>query len=265
LKLKIDDARLWKNLMVAVSTLVDEATFKLDKNGIRLRAMDPSHVAMVDFEVPKNAFQEYVCDQPVDICVNMGEMLKLLKSVGSDEILEMLKLLKSVGSDEILEISTGEEGRQLELVFRGVFVRKFVMPTLEMTEEEAPTPKIDFNTKVQMTSSSLKQTMDDASTVSDNVRLEATPQNITFKAIGNLGSATIEFDKDSEAVLSLDVKEESNATFSLNYLSEIVKAGTAASDVVDIEFSTNMPVRLNFGLPEEQRLSYFLAPRIESD
>ncbi len=250
MRIKIDDARLWKNLMVAVSTLVDEATFKLDQNGIRLRAMDPSHVAMVDFEVPKNAFQEYVCDQPIDICVNMSEMLKLLKSVGSDET---------------LEISTGEEGRQLELIFRGVFIRKFVMPTLEMTEEEAPTPKIDFNTKVKMTSSSLKQTMDDASTVSDSVRLEATPQKMTFKAIGNLGSATIEFDKDSEVILSLDVKEESNATFSLNYLSEIVKAGTAASDVVDIEFSTNMPVKLNFGLPEEQRLSYYLAPRIESD
>jgi proliferating cell nuclear antigen len=250
LRIKIDDARQWKNLMVAVSTLVDEATFKLDQNGIRLRAMDPSHVAMVDFEVPKNAFQEYVCDQPIDICVNMSEMLKLLKSVGSDET---------------LEISTGEEGRQLELIFRGVFIRKFVMPTLEMTEEEAPTPKIDFNTKIKMTSSSLKQTMDDASTVSDNVRLEAIPQKITFKAIGNLGSATIEFDKDSEVVLSLDVKEESNATFSLNYLSEIVKAGTAASDVVDIEFSTNMPIKLNFGLPEEQRLSYYLAPRIESD
>lgn len=250
MRIKIDDARQWKNLMVAVSTLVDEATFKLDQNGIRLRAMDPSHVAMVDFEVPKNAFQEYVCDQPIDICVNMSEMLKLLKSVGSDET---------------LEISTGEEGRQLELIFRGVFIRKFVMPTLEMTEEEAPTPKIDFNTKIKMTSSSLKQTMDDASTVSDNVRLEAIPQKITFKAIGNLGSATIEFDKDSEVVLSLDVKEESNATFSLNYLSEIVKAGTAASDVVDIEFSTNMPIKLNFGLPEEQRLSYYLAPRIESD
>ena len=250
LRIKIDDARQWRNLMVAVSTLVDEATFKLDQNGIRLRAMDPSHVAMVDFEVPKDAFQEYVCDQPIDICVNMGEMLKLLKTVGSDET---------------LEISTGEEGRQLELIFRGVFVRKFVMPTLEMTEEEAPTPKIDFNTKVKMTSSSLKQTMDDASTVSDNVRLEAVSQKITFKAIGNLGSATIEFDKDSEVILSLDVKEESNATFSLNYLSEIVKAGTAASDVVDIEFSTNMPVKLNFGLPEEQRLSYYLAPRIESD
>jgi len=236
--------------MAAVSTLVDEATFKVDQNGIRLRAMDPSHVAMVDFEMPKNTFQEYLCEQPINICVNMGEMLKILKNVGSDET---------------LEISTGEEGRQLELALRGSYVRRFVMPTLEMTEEEAPAPKIDFNAKVKMTSGSLKQTMDDALVVSDNVRLEATHEKMVFNATGDLGSVTVELSKESEAILSLDVKEDSKATFSLNYLSEIVKAGAAASDVVDIEFSTNMPVKLNFGLPEEQRLSYYLAPRIESD
>jgi len=250
MKIRMKNARLWKSLMAAVSTLVDEATFKVDQNGIRLRAMDPSHVAMIDFEMPKNTFQEYVCDQPIDICINMSEMLKLLKSVGSDEV---------------LEIMTDEEGRQLELVLSGVYIRKFVMPTLEITEEEAPTPKIDFNTVIKMTSSSLKQTMDDALAVSDNVRLEATADRLIFKAIGDLGSATVEFNKESEVVLSLEVREESKATFSLNYLSEIVKAGAAASDVVDIEFSTNMPVKLNFGLPEEQRLAYYLAPRIESD
>ncbi len=250
MKIKMRDARLWKNLMAAVSTLVDDATFKVDKNGIRLRAMDPSHVAMVDFEMPKKTFQEYVCDQPIDICINMSEMLKLLKNVRSDEV---------------LEIMTDEEGRQLELVLSGVYIRRFVMPTLEITEEEAPTPKIDFNTVVKMTSSSLKQTMDDALAVSDNVRLEATPDRLVFKAIGDLGSATIEFNKESEVVLSLEVREESKATFSLNYLSEIVKAGATTSDVVDIEFSTNMPVKINFGLPEELRLAYYLAPRIESD
>ena len=107
--------------------------------------------------------------------------------------------------------------------------------------------------------------MEDALVVSDNVRLEATPEKLIFNATGDLGSVTVELSKDSEAVLSLDIREESKATFSLNYLSEIVKAGAAASDIVDIEFSTNMPIKLNFGLPEEQRLSYYLAPRIESD
>ncbi|MCJ7771075.1 DNA polymerase sliding clamp, partial [Candidatus Bathyarchaeota archaeon] len=59
-------------------------------------------------------------------------------------------------------------------------------------------------------------------------------------------------------------KDNARSTFSLNYLSEMVKAASNLSDVVMLEFSTDMPVRLNFELPSKGRLQYYLAPRIES-
>jgi DNA polymerase III sliding clamp (beta) subunit (PCNA family) len=40
-------------MATAISILVDEATFKIDPDGLKLRAMDPSRVAMIDFEWPK--------------------------------------------------------------------------------------------------------------------------------------------------------------------------------------------------------------------
>jgi len=44
------DAKFLKDMMSAISILIDEATFDLTSDGIKLRAMDPSRVAMVDFE-----------------------------------------------------------------------------------------------------------------------------------------------------------------------------------------------------------------------
>jgi proliferating cell nuclear antigen len=81
----MNNARLWKNLIGAIATLVDEASFDADEEGIKLRAMDPSHVAMVDFEWPKTIFEEYVSDEPTKLCINISEMLKLLRRVGGDE------------------------------------------------------------------------------------------------------------------------------------------------------------------------------------
>ena len=49
-KAKMADAKVLKDMMGAISILVDEATFDLTPEGIKLRAMDPSRVAMVDFE-----------------------------------------------------------------------------------------------------------------------------------------------------------------------------------------------------------------------
>jgi proliferating cell nuclear antigen len=39
-----------------VSTLIDEAKFKIDSNGISLKAVDPAHVAMIDLHLDKGAF-----------------------------------------------------------------------------------------------------------------------------------------------------------------------------------------------------------------
>lgn len=248
--IKMADARLFRNLMTAISTLIDEATFNLNPEGMSLRAMDPSHVAMVDFEWPKTAFEGYACDQPTKLCVNLSEMLKLLRGAGPDES---------------VEISLDEQTKRLNILLKGKYTRTFSITTLEAAGEEAPIPKITFNAKAKLTTECLRQSMDDASTVSDHVKLEASPEKFVMVATGDVGTAKIEWEKESEALLGLDVKEESKATFSLNYLAEIIKAASTTSDVATVEFSTNIPVRLEFELPQGGKLAYYLAPRIESE
>ena len=61
-KAKMADAKFLKDMVAAISTLVDEATFNLTPESIKLRAMDPSRVAMIDFEWPKSVFEKYECD-----------------------------------------------------------------------------------------------------------------------------------------------------------------------------------------------------------
>ncbi|MFZ1038685.1 MAG: DNA polymerase sliding clamp, partial [Candidatus Bathyarchaeia archaeon] len=129
-KLKVADAKPLRDMITTISILVDEATFKIDPEGLKLRAMDPSRVAMVDFEWPKTVFEEYTCTEPTKICIN---------------ITELLKLLKRAGKGEVLELSLDEKTGKLHIIITGKYTRNFTMPTLEASEEEVPTPKITFN------------------------------------------------------------------------------------------------------------------------
>ncbi len=246
----ISDARLWKNLLTAVSTLIEEADFNATPDGIKLRSMDPSHVAMVDFEWSKAAFEEYTCMEPTKIRLNVSGMLKLLRRVGTDEVLEMLY---------------DENTRKLSLTLKGKVTRKFTVPTLDPAEEEVPTPKIAFNTKIKLTTGTLRDIIDDIQAVSDNVRFETTQEKFTAVAATELSSATIEMDKGSDVLLELSVKEPSKASFNLNYLADIARAGASASEIVTVEYSTNMPVKLEFEIPQQGKLLYYLAPRIEAE
>ena len=247
-KVKVADAKLLKDMMTAISTLIDEATFDINPDGIKLRAMDPSRVAMIDFEWPKTIFDEYNCNEPMKMCINISEMLKLLRRTEKDES---------------VELSLDENTGRLQITITGRYVRSFNMPTLEAVEEEVPTPKVAFNVEAKVTTDGLAKAIEDANLVSDHVRIEIDKEKMVMRATGDLMGATIEMKKGSDAVLDLEAKEASKATFSLSYLSEIVKAATATSDVATIEFSTDMPIRLDFQQSKEGKLTFYLAPRIE--
>ena len=88
-KLKVTDAKLIRDMATAISILVDEATFKIEPDGMKLRAMDPSRVAMIDFEWPKTIFEQYEANEPSKMCINISELLKLLKRAGKDESVEL--------------------------------------------------------------------------------------------------------------------------------------------------------------------------------
>ncbi|MEM2093784.1 MAG: proliferating cell nuclear antigen (pcna) [Candidatus Bathyarchaeia archaeon] len=247
--MKMADARQWKNLITAISTLIDEASFNFDEKGVKLRAMDPSHVAMVDFEWPSTIFEEYVCDVSTKLCINIGEMLKLLRRVSVDESLEL-------GFDS--------KSARLSMVLKSRYTRTFGMATLEPSTEDIPTPKIVFNASARLTTELLRNALDDAHAVSDHITFDISSERLLMRATGDVGNVIITVEKGTEELLSLEVSEPSRATFSLNYLSEMVKASTSLSEVVSIDLSTDMPIRLNFELPQGGKLQYYLAPRIES-
>jgi proliferating cell nuclear antigen len=249
-KLKVADSKLLRDMATAISILVDEATFKIEPDGLKLRAMDPSRVAMIDFEMPKTIFEEYVCTEPVKICMKISELLKLLKRAGKDEAVELL-----------LDDKTG----RLQVKITGKYNRDFTMPTLEASEEEVPTPKITFNVKAKITTHGLSQAIEDAGLVSDHVRIEADPEKLVLNAMGDLMGAIITLQKGNDALLDLEVKEASKATYSLSYLSEIIKAASATSEIATLEFSTDMPVLIDFQQTKEGKLTFFLAPRIETE
>jgi proliferating cell nuclear antigen len=205
---------------------------------------------MIDFEWPKTAFEEYQTTEPTKMCINISELLKLLKRAAKDET---------------VELDLDEKTAKLQIKITGKYARNFTMPTLEATEEEVPTPKINFNIKAKTTTQGLSQAIEDAQLVSDHVKIEADPEKLTLNATGDLMGATITLQKGSDTLLDLETKEPSKATFSLSYLSEIIKASSATSDIATLEFSTDMPVKLDFQQTKEGKLTFYLAPRIETE
>jgi proliferating cell nuclear antigen len=246
-RLLISDARAWRRLMEAISKLIEEATFDVNPEGLYLRAMDPSHVAMVDFEYQKGSFQEFECSEPTKICLDIGEMLKFLKRAGSGEALE-------------LSMDTG--ANQLVMKLTGRYTRRFAIPLLQPSAT-GPTPKLTFDAKIKLDADHLKDAILEVSNVSDQVRFRANPEKLILVGESETGKVEIEFERDNPSIYEFEVGGEVKALYGISFLEDMVSAGSSASKVVTVEFSTDKPIKLDFELPLKGRLAYYLAPRIE--
>ncbi len=237
----------FRNLVKALSVIVEEGTFNMDEAKVKLLAMDPSHVAMVDFELPQEFFDKYDCEGEPKLTLNIGEFLRFLDRVEKDEQVT-IKL-------------DGENARLVIRCRRGGHTRRFEMPILDPLDEEVPQPKIFFKASTRILTQSLRRAIRDASLVSEHVKMEVTGDEFKISAKGDMGSALSEWERGSDELLDLKAEEDSSSTFTLSYLQDIVGAVAASSEVATLELSTDMPIKMDFELPQG-RLIYYLAPCI---
>ena len=73
----------WKTVMQSVSAVVEECTFSASPEGLSLRAMDPSRVALLDLEWPSAAFEKYQCDGEQELTVRVDDIAKLFRRAGT--------------------------------------------------------------------------------------------------------------------------------------------------------------------------------------
>ena len=96
----------FRSLVKALSVIVEEGTFLVNEAQIKLLAMDPSHVAMVDFELPSSFFDSYSCVGEPRISINIKEFLRFLDRVDRDEVIRRLVDIHYVRNDFSLERGT---------------------------------------------------------------------------------------------------------------------------------------------------------------
>ncbi|HUY00856.1 MAG TPA: proliferating cell nuclear antigen (pcna) [Candidatus Deferrimicrobium sp.] len=244
----LDSAGILIKIIDALATIIDIATFKVSSAGLTLKAMDPSHVAMVNLELPKSAFKEFKSDKTLPIRINLTDLNRFMKR-GS--------------AGDALDLSLDQKLNKLKLKFKsGKSTRTFSLNLLtEEEEEESPTPSLDFNAKLSLNTADLQRAIKDAQIVGDFITFSLTEEVLTLEASGDSGNVTIEVE---DFIDRPSVKEKQSSMYSLEYLADIIKASSFAG-TVNIEFSSEMPIKFEFPIDPEGKITYLLAPRVEEE
>ncbi len=247
MRLTLSEPRYLKDSVSIISDLVNEARFKITPEAVELVAMDPANVAMVIFKLLSTTFSEYDVKGATELAINLTNLKMILKRAKPEDVVT-------------LELSTDNK---LTVLLQGNTTRTFSIPIIDVEEKEQKIPDLSFTATVRTKSSIFNEAIEDAEIVAESVSLLGTPERFTVVAEGDMSKARVDIDKN--AATDILVKAASvKSKYSIEYL-KMMMAASKLADNVDIHFSKDYPLRLDYKVVDKLLLSFILAPRVEND
>ncbi|MBE6505203.1 proliferating cell nuclear antigen (pcna) [Methanobrevibacter millerae] len=241
-KAELSDSSILKTSFDAISSIVDEVQIQTDSEGMRLDALDRSHITFVHLELKSSLFDEYICDVPEKINIDTDEFMRVLKRAKSQD-----RVLMSV-----------DEGNFI-ITFEGDATRTFKIRLIDIEYDNPTPPQINHPTSFKVRFSILKDSINDIEIFSDKIALEVDEDYFIASADGEFGDASIKY------LHGENITEHEKALFSLDKIREMLKADKF-SEEAEISLGTDMPLSLTLTMVTgDGKLSFLLAPRLETD
>ena len=237
------DVSTFVRLVNVSKTLMEEFMLTITPSAITIRGMDPSHVALIDAEVPNEAFESYECKEAFSIGIN------------SDLIANVLKSLK--GDKQTVKLDVSRE----YMVIR-INTRQFKLRLIEASLTNTPIPKVPIDASITMPDTKFKEMITSIALMAESAIIAVTKSGCTVHAKGDNGNIDIKLGEDKDEDFGNCTYENTataavTGTYSAEYMAQIAPS---FSDGVLLEFAENSPIKIS-SLDGHAR--YYLAPRVD--
>jgi proliferating cell nuclear antigen len=238
-------AEILKEVVNVVSTLVDEAKFTVNADGLTLRAVDPAHIAMVDLTLGKDAFEEFKADES-EIGIDI------------DKLSQFLKLAKA---DDMVDLKHDEDKRKLKIMVGDITRHMSLIDTTGMSDPKVP--NLELPASVTVRADDLMHGIRASETVSDHIALVASPDGFEMSCEGDMDQ--VHWRKAKKDLVALEAPSSVRSLFPLEYFSNMLKSVSSGNQVT-MHLGSDYPVKMEFKIAGEKgEVRYLLAPRIESN
>ncbi|MEM0359930.1 MAG: proliferating cell nuclear antigen (pcna) [Candidatus Diapherotrites archaeon] len=248
MRLVLEKANDFKKSCEAIAVLIHEAEFDISENCIALKATDPSQISMVDFEMKKASFKEFNFDQAQRIGLDLDYLNQVMG--------------RAKPTDE-LALELNPQKTALEITFKGASTRHFSVPLIDVSKNPVPNPKIEFDAELKLKAGIVQDALKDAELISSHVLLGVEKETFFVNAQSSKGTLKNETHKKEKEIKSFVAKKDCRSMFPLDYLKDMLKT-PAGDDEIELKLKSDAPLFVSYKIGSAS-ISYFLAPRIESE
>jgi proliferating cell nuclear antigen len=245
MKLTLAETKLLKDSVTIIADLVTEVHFKVTPVAMELVAMDPANVAMVVYKLLSSAFAEYHVKETQTLSVNLNDLKGVFRRVKPQDTM-------------ILELAENK----FKITLKGASKREFYLPLLDADDREQKVPSLNFTAVIHTSSDAFTDAIDDADIIGESVGLGADKDAFMVTSSSDLSKALIEIPADDHT--KIKTTGEVRSKYSIEYLKKMAPSGKLVPKV-EISFSKDYPLKLEYKLIDKMDLMFILAPRVDND
>ncbi|GAA5941993.1 uncharacterized protein JCM15063_004265 [Sporobolomyces koalae] len=179
LEAKLDQAELLKKILDAVKELVTDANFDCTDEGIKLQAMDNSHVALVSLYLAKSGFQDYRCDRDMSLGMSLVSLQKIIKCAANNDMV-------TLRADESVDV--------LALLFEAKKqdrIGEYEMKLMDIDAEHLGIPDTVYDAEISLPATEFQRIIRDLKELGESVKIEVSKDGVRFSADGDIGTASV--------------------------------------------------------------------------
>jgi len=234
-----------RELVEVVSTLVPEAKLSISKDGVSVKAVDPSHVAMLVLNLNKAAFDEFT-GEPTEIGIDIEKLKEVLRLSKPGDLID----LQYDGGKSRLIVKVGKVTRHMATI-----------DPAGITDPKVPNVTPPGIAVVKM--EELRQGIRGTESISDHVTLALDAEGFRMHSEGETDRVDMLLPKDGLG--RLEVKEAVKSMYPLDFFSNMVKSITTSQEVT-LHIGNEYPLKIEFAVANGKGdAKFLLAPRVEED
>lgn len=184
----------------------------------------------------------------------------------------MVKILKCANNDDTVTIKAQDDADMVTFMFESKKQDKisdYEMKLMNLDQEHLGIPETDFSCVIRMPSVEFARICRDLAQFGESIVISCTKEGVKFSSSGDIGSANVKlaqtsnFEKEEESV-TIEMQDPVSLTFACQYLNSFTKA-TPLSAQVQLSMSADVPLVVEYTVPELGYIRYYLAPKIEEE
>lgn len=230
-----------------IKDIISDTILYITGNGIHMSTMDANHICLCKFNLDKQLFSEFICDDKAEIGLNINFISKILNCSSNTNNLS-------------LELEN-EDSDKMQLYFTGDYDMIFNINLMHLENNINNIDDSNYSNCIKMESKKFNSIIKDLQIIGEDIDLQCIDNNIIFKTDGDDGELEIKLDKKN--VISIENNECYSDKFSLSYLNTFTKA-LPISNNMTLKLSNNKPMIIEFYINESINsfIKFYLAPKI---